>query len=75
MVMLAVLQIPIQAAARSYFERALPDIKFPKGSKERKNKAQMMAERMFRFFLYLSFTLLGLWIMKQGTFLHRYILG
>jgi len=35
----------------------------------------MMAERMFRFFLYLSFTLLGLWIMKQGTFLHRYILG
>jgi TLC domain len=35
----------------------------------------MMAERMYRFILYLSFTLLGLWILKQGNFLHRYLLG
>lgn len=62
--MLALLSIPIQAAAQSYFERALPEAKFPKGSKERKNKAFMMGERMYRFFLYVSFTLMGLWILK-----------
>jgi very-long-chain ceramide synthase len=75
MLLLAVLQFPIQAASRSHFERALPVSKFPKGSKERRVKVQMMAERMYRLFLYLAFTLLGLWILKQGNFLHRYLLG
>ncbi len=64
MLLLAVLQFPIQAASRSHFERALPVSKFPKGSKERRVKVQMMAERMYRLFLYLAFTLLGLWILK-----------
>jgi very-long-chain ceramide synthase len=75
MVLLAVLQWPIQAAARSHFERALPEIKFPKGSKDRLIKVNMMAERTYRFLLYLSFTILGLLIGNQGKFLHRYIFG
>jgi hypothetical protein len=35
----------------------------------------MMAERMYRLFLYLAFTILGFWISKQGNFLHKYLLG
>jgi hypothetical protein len=72
---LAVLQFPLQAASRIYFERVLPENKFPKGSKERQVKVQMMAERMYRLFLYLAFSLIGFWIMKQGNFLHKYLLG
>ena len=34
-----------------------------------------MAERTFRFFIYLAVTLLGLWIMKQSNYLHKYLLG
>ena len=64
MILLAILQFPIQAVSRSYFERALPENKFPKGTKERRVKVQMMAERMYRLFLYLGFSLLGFLIMK-----------
>ena len=75
MILLALLQIPVQAVTRSHFESVLSEHKFPKGSPERANKAKMMAERIYRFFLYLGFTLFGLWILKQGSFLHRYLLG
>lgn len=75
MILLAMFQIPVQAVTRSHFESVLSELKFPKGSVERSNKAQMMAERIYRFFLYLGFTLFGLWILKQGNFLHRYLLG
>jgi len=75
MILLALLQAPVQAITRIHFESVLSESKFPKGSPERANKVQMMAERIYRFFLYLGFTLFGLWILKQGNFLHRYLLG
>jgi hypothetical protein len=75
MIALTLLSFPIQAAARGFYDRQLPESKFPKGSKSRRVKAEMMAERTFRLFIYIAVTLLGLWIMKQSTFLHKYLLG
>lgn len=72
---LSVLSFPIQAAARGFYDRQLPETKFPAGSKARRVKVEIMAERTFRLFIYIAVTLLGLWIMKQSTFLHKYLLG
>ena len=37
--------------SKSLFMSSLPD-KFPKGSKLREEKADMMAERVYKFFIY-----------------------
>jgi hypothetical protein len=75
MIALTLLSFPIQAAARSFYDRQLPELKFPKGSKSRRVKAEMMAERTFRLFIYIAVTIMGFWIIKQSTFLHKYLLG
>eukprot|EP00347_Sterkiella_histriomuscorum_P000381 403376081 len=73
--LLIIVMIPVQAVAKSLFMKALPVGKFPIGTKGRDLKAQVIAERVFRFFVYCSTTLALFWSCKQSNFLHKYLLG
>ena len=61
---LAILMIPTEHLAKSFFMRILPVDKFPIGTKTRDIKAKLMAERMFRFIVYSVFSLMNFWILK-----------
>jgi hypothetical protein len=65
----------IEQAAEKLYERVVPTKKFPIGSKERRVKVNMMAERTFRLFVYSAFTGVGFWQMRQSGFLHTLLGG
>ena len=65
----------MQAAARALFEHTISTVKFEAGSVNRKVKVEILAERFYRLFLYIAFTLTGLWILRQSDFLHQFLLG
>ena len=56
--------VPVEAVAKSLFMKALPITKFPHGSKARATKAEIISERVFRFFVYCSTTLALFWSCK-----------
>ncbi|CDW88398.1 UNKNOWN [Stylonychia lemnae] len=67
-------QYPVQMLSRSLFMSSLPE-KFPIGSSLRKEKAEMMAERVYKFFIY-SVTSGGLFfVLKQSNFYHKLLWG
>eukprot|EP00347_Sterkiella_histriomuscorum_P009355 403341532 len=68
------LQYPVQAIAKSLFLSSLPD-KFPRGSKIRIEKAEMMSERVYKFFIYAATTGCLFFVLKQSNFLHTYLWG
>lgn len=53
---------------------ALP-AKFEKGTKARESKARMLAERVYKLFIYSGTTGFLYWILKNGDFLHKYLTG
>ena len=55
--------------------KALPVDKFPLNSKLRSAKADVMSERVFRFFIYTLASLLEFWVLKQGNLLDVRLLG
>lgn len=55
--------------------KALPTNKFPLKSKGREIKAAMMAERVFRFFVYTTTSIILFWLMKQSNFLDSRLMG
>ena len=67
--------VPVQAVAKSFFLMALPSEKFPIGSKARETKALMIAERVFRFLVYITTSLAVFWSLKRSNFLHRLLMG
>ncbi len=73
-VALVLLQYPVQEIANAFFMNALP-AKFEKGSKLRETKARMLAERVYKMFVYSGTTGFLYYILKNGDFLHRYLTG
>eukprot|EP00347_Sterkiella_histriomuscorum_P000451 403375818 len=69
------LQYPVQSIAKSMFLKSLPQNKFPLGSKLRLEKAEMVAERIYKFFIQSVSTVGMFFILKQGNFLHSLLLG
>ena len=61
--------------ARALFLRILPEKKFPFGSKVREDKAEMIAERMYKLFVYTISSIGILFVLKKGGFLHVLLLG
>lgn len=55
--------------------KALPIGKFPLGTKSRELKAEVISERVFRFFVYSSTTLALFWSVKQSNYLHKNLTG
>lgn len=74
-IVLMCLMLPVQSVSKSLFMKALPIDKFPLDTKIRSTKAEIMSERMFRFFVYLTTSGLIFWILKQGNFLGPQLLG
>lgn len=75
MVGLACISVPIQFTAKSFFQHALCVNKFPPNTAGRVIKAEMLAERSLRLFIYIAASLMGLWILKQSNFLSKYLMG
>ncbi|CDW74039.1 asc1-like protein [Stylonychia lemnae] len=67
--------IPVQFVAKSLFLKVLPQKKFPIGSSTRDTKAQIIAERVFRFFVYCGTSLALFWNLKQSNFMHKGLMG
>lgn len=61
--------------SRSLFMKSLPKGKFPQGSKLREAKAELMAERVHKLFIYISTTVMLFFVLKQSNFLHRLLQG
>jgi hypothetical protein len=73
-VFLCAINLICQTLARSYFSSLLSLTKFPKGP-EREEKVKLMAERLIKIVLYISTSSSLFYILKQGSFLHTYLLG
>lgn len=54
---------------------SLPKDKFPKDSKLRSDKAEIMAERVYKMAIYVLTTVVMFYLMKVGGYLHYYLLG
>lgn len=67
-------QFPVQMIAKSLFMSMLPD-KFPRGSKIRLERAEMMAERVYKLFIYSMTTGCFFFVLKQSNFYHKYLWG
>jgi hypothetical protein len=67
--------IPVQTYFKGYFEKIVSKKKFPEGSKQRRVKTETLAERAYRLFIYLTFTVTGYLIMKEGPYLHSLLFG
>ena len=50
--------------SRSLFMKSLPKAKFPVGSKLREAKAELMAERVYKLFIYITTTLMLFFVLK-----------
>ena len=74
-IILTVTMIPVQAWFKGYFEKIVSKKKFPEGSKQRRVKTETLAERAYRLFIYLTFTVTGYLIMKEGPYLHSLLFG
>eukprot|EP00347_Sterkiella_histriomuscorum_P006081 403354139 len=68
-------QYPVQRIAKMMFSSSLPMHKFPLGSKIRHEKAEMIAERVYKFFMYTCSSIGIFFVLKQGNFLHKYLMG
>jgi hypothetical protein len=67
--------IPVQTWFKGFFEKIVSTKKFPEGSKQRRVKTATLAERIYRLFIYLTFTVMGYLIMKEGPYLHSLLFG
>lgn len=54
---------------------SLPQKKFPHGTKMREQKAELLAERVFKFFIHLGTTIMLFWVLKNSNFLQKNLLG
>ena len=69
------LQIPVQRVSLQLFMISLPQKNFPIGSKIRKEKAEMLAERVYKLIIHTATTGANFFILKNSTFLKRNLLG
>ena len=74
-VVVVAVMVPVQAVAKSLFMKALPVDKFPLKSKAREIKATMVSERVFRFFVYSTTSIILFWLLKQSNFLDKRLMG
>jgi hypothetical protein len=68
------LQYPVQIGAKRFFMISLPK-SFPVGTKMRESKAELLAERGYKFIIHIVTTIMLFWILKNSNFLHRNLLG
>ena len=57
------------------FLKVLPAAKFPYNTKLREEKAEMIAERMYKIFVYTISSVGILFVLKKGGYLHILLLG
>ena len=66
---------PIKKLSRELFLYIIPTKKFPVGTKMRLTKAEMMAERVYKFLVYCITTTWLFAILKNSNFLHNKLAG
>lgn len=74
-VLLMCIQFPVQLITKAMFLKILPAAKFPFYSKLREEKAEMVAERMYKIFVYTISSVGILFVLKKGGYLHILLLG
>jgi hypothetical protein len=77
MIILAIVKPPIEDSSKNFFNKIIPDKKFPLGSEMRVAKSQMMGERAFKIIInvFCSSVLYKILVGDDCTFLDERIGG